>query len=389
LDVDLRIYRTDLSIEERIMSNNGVLPFQMIKDLVANGFISGISDVHVRSDAIDLPLGNDLLRVQGEFLPLRNEVVSDLLSGGGIEVYVHDFASPLEVGVTYLSKFGGKIHFPESVYGYANPRSNMGRNFVTAKVVADRSPMYDSIGIPGFSGDIWVLIRPDAYPVIAHPGMAFTQLRLFDRNTILSRLELEIAVASTPFLYNPDGEQIPFTNMSLDQYDRDGAYFVTLDFRGDENGCIGWEVIDQKMAVDLFRERGYQASDYFRPVYGRGGYVQLRKGRRYIMSTADRVCVPPTYAAELRPVEVRFGEFRTHSAGFIGSGWGWGEGGEAHGRPITLEITAYEDMIIRPGQPVGKIRYERMIAPPDHPYDSIGSSFTKQSAALLAKQFVV
>ncbi len=369
------------------MNNVGALSDKVIADLFKSGFISGIGEENIRPGSLDLPIGPEILRIQGEFLPRPGESVREFLMSGDIETTPHDYAMPLEVGVCYLAKIEGHISFPSTVYGYANPKSSTGRNFVTAKVVADGISMYDSLGVRGFKGGVHVLIRPDSYPVRVAPGLALSQLRLLNQYTVLDKLALEIATKERAVVFQNDGQGLPYSLMMVDE---DGSFFVTLDLgRGSDLQQIGWEAIDSRRILDLTKPRSAKVEDFFRPVYASGGMVYLRKGRRYILSTAEYISVSPFYAAELRPIDVRLGEFRTHAAGFIDPGWGYGREGEVYGRPITLEVVAYEDMIIRLGQPVGKVRLEKMQYPPELPYDSVGSNYIKQNVALLAKQFIV
>jgi dCTP deaminase len=115
--------------------------------------------------------------------------------------------------------------------------------------------------------------------------------------------------------------------------------------------------------------------------------VYLKKGAFYILSTNEAVRVPPELACEMVPMDERSGEFRSHYAGFIDPGWGWGEKGEGKGRPLTLEVRPFEDLIVRHGQPIAKIKFERVNEVPVAAYDSMGSNYIKQSGPKLAKHF--
>lgn len=97
--------------------------------------------------------------------------------------------------------------------------------------------------------------------------------------------------------------------------------------------------------------------------------------------------VPPNLSAELRAIDPRLGEFRSHAAGYIDPGWGYGAEGEECGRPITLEVIPHEDMLVRNGQTVARIRYECMKEVPETIYDAAASNYTDQRAARLSKHF--
>ena len=97
--------------------------------------------------------------------------------------------------------------------------------------------------------------------------------------------------------------------------------------------------------------------------------------------------VPPNLSAELRAIDPRLGEFRSHAAGYIDPGWGYGENGEAYGRPITLEVIPQEDMLVRDGQTIARIRYEYMKEVPETAYDAAASNYSDQYTARLSKHF--
>ena len=86
-------------------------------------------------------------------------------------------------------------------------------------------------------------------------------------------------------------------------------------------------------------------------------------------------------------MDERSGDFRSHYAGFIDPGWGYGKKGEGVGRPLTLEVRPFEDLLVRHGQPVAKIKFEHMIEVPEASYDALGSNYIAQYGPRLAKQF--
>ncbi len=99
--------------------------------------------------------------------------------------------------------------------------------------------------------------------------------------------------------------------------------------------------------------------------------------------------MPPDLVCEMVPMDERSGEFRSHYAGFIDPGWGWGKKGEGRGRPLTLEVRPFEDIIVRHRQPIGKICFEKMAETPAVAYDALSSNYLVQSGPKLAKHFKV
>ena len=88
-------------------------------------------------------------------------------------------------------------------------------------------------------------------------------------------------------------------------------------------------------------------------------------------------------------MDVRSGEYRSHYAGFIDPGFGYGEKGETKGLPIVLEVRPYEDNIVLiDKQPICKVIFEKVAEAPDMVYGAgIGSNYSSQNGPRLSKHF--
>jgi dCTP deaminase len=356
---------------------SGVLPIQTNRELLKSGIISGVDEKYLNPASIDLPLSEEAYRVESIFLPLKGETVRSALKLIGAEP--HDLKNPLEAGVPYVIRIEGTWKLPEEVYGYANPKSSTGRMNAFCRVVADNVSMYDALIGPGWKGEMWLLVRADSFPVLVRPGLSLAQIRLFYGKSFLDKLEVEIAINKYGLLFNPKGFVIP----------REEAHWhadsLVLSLYVGEG--MGWECRGNRKVVDLSKVRHYDGDEFFEPVRPRNGSVTLRKNTFYILATEERVMVPPHFSAELRAIDPRLGEFRSHAAGYIDPGWGWGKEGEKHGSHITLEVIPFEDTLIRSGQAVARIRYEHMYRMPEVAYDSANSNYTEQRGATLSKHF--
>jgi len=359
-------------------ASTGVLPSQTLRRLFQSGHISGIEDKYINPASIDLPLSDEAYRLESLFLPLHGEKVRDAIAlVGGVS---HSLKSPLEVGVPYLVKIAGTYELPTNVYGYVNPKSSTGRTNLFCRVVADRVDMYDALRPEGFRGEVWVLIRADSFPVLLSPGQAVSQLRLFDGKTFLDELELNLAIKEHGLLFHPEHGKIGEKDV------RRHADSLLLTLRV-VPGETGYECRGVNKILDFSKLKNYEPSDFFSPIEVRGNRTTLRKGSFYILTTDERIMVPPHLSAELRAIDPRFGEFRSHAAGYIDPGWGYGKDGSACGRPITLEVTPHETMMVRHGQTIARIRYESMKGVPEVPYDEASSNYTVQEGPKLSKHF--
>lgn len=359
------------------MSRTGVLPKQTLRELFAKGYVSGIPETYLNPASIDLPLSSEAYRVESIFLPQGEEKVRDLLPLIGAER--HNFDNPLEVGVPYLIRVEGEWKLPSMVYGYANPKSSTGRIGFFCRTVADKVDMYDALVGPGWNGELWVLARSDYFPVRVKPGLALSQVRLFDGKSFLDDLHAALAIREKGLLFSERAKKLAFkeTQRHAD------AFLLTLRV-GDR---MGWECREPSKILDMSRKDFYNPLDFFSIIMADDDQFILRKGRFYILTTKERVMVPPYLSAELRAIEPRLGEFRSHAAGYIDPGWGYGKEGEECGRPITLEVTPHENMLVRDGQTIARLRYEHMKEVPEIPYDGAASNYVTQRGAKLSKHF--
>lgn len=362
-----------------LSKGRGVLPMQDIKRIMRAGYITGISENYVNPASLDLPLSDEAYRLESGFLPLKGETVrSGIKRAGGTR---HDLRNPLEVGLPYLVRVAGSIRLPSSVYAYANPKSSTGRINMLCRTLADGETMHDSLSRPGWRGELWLSIVTGSFPVLVSPGQAVSQIRLMNEKTLLSKFDLDLELAKPGLLFHPNGRKF----QPEEAYIHNNALVLTIMVK---QGMPGWECRGTNSIFNFGKIGYYPSSDFFDPVEVSRGWVKLKKDGFYILSTHERVAVPPYLSAELRDIDTRFGEFRSHAAGYIDPGWGWGKDGSANGRPITLEITPRENMHFRHGQSVARIRYEHMSSVPKVPYDSARSNYTKQKrGAALSKHF--
>lgn len=359
---------------------DGAFPSQTLLALMDAGFIRGASKENVQPGSLDLSLSDEVYRVDGVFQLQKGERVRELLEV--IRKERHNLDEPLARDGLYIARLNESLALPEGVYGYCNPKSTTGRLDIHVRVLADGVPRYDSIVPGGWRGELWVIFYARSFWIKMAPGQTLCQLRLFNHDTRLGDLELQIALARYRLLNTPDGRPIAYTELPV--IDRDGTLSLSLDLK---SSVIGWRSIKQDRVINLARVGEYTPEDFFEPLALRNNILNLRRNEFYILSSVEAVIVPPELACEMVPIDDRSGDFRSHYAGFIDPGWGWGKEGEGRGRPLTLEVRPFEDIVMRHGQSVAKIRFERMRELPQMTYDAIASNYTAQTGPRLAKQF--
>lgn len=349
-----------------VMARSGAFSDRMIKDMIKAGMVIGGDPSLVSPASLDLRISDTVYRINDTFLPRPGEMVADALKqvlGSDLESARHQLPAPLERGVTYLAKLQESFNLPWTAYCYVNPKSTSGRNNLQVRVIADGVPRFDA-PVPANDRvrghrDLWIVMQPKSYPVRVWPGEALTQARFFDADTRFSEAQLEIALASAGLIFNKNEQKMLKEDLKVT--DSDGSVTLTLDLSAE---VVGWECLGQNTILDFSKRNHYNPEDFFRPLIAKGGLVRLKQFGFYILSTKERVRVPPWLACEMVEMSHRNGEFRSHFAGYIDAGWGWGKEGEGIGRSLVCEVIPYEDLVWYDGQPLAQIRFEKMLEEP-------------------------
>ncbi len=360
--------------------SGGALPYQTIFKLVENGSIKNTELENIKPASLDLSLSDEIYKVEGIFPPKENETVRDVLEK--IRKKKYSLGEALEKDQMYIVRLNETLHLPRDIYAFCNPKSTTGRLDTHVRLIADGMSRYDSVRA-GFSGELWVSIVPRTFSIKLYRGLSVNQIRFFNADTRLTNTKLAVAMREHKFLWRKNGK--PYNYDEIKVRDNDGSLILTLDL---EHKNVGFESVFSKKPIDLAKIKFYDSRHFFKPVKpAKNGYLYLKKGSFYILSTNEAVRIPPDFACEMLPMDERSGDFRSHYAGFIDPGWGWGKNAEGKGRTLTLEVRPFEDLIVRHGQPIAKVSLERTTETSEKIYDYMSSNYVKQSGPKLAKQF--
>ncbi len=362
----------------------GALPNQAMQSLADEGAILGPSlDGLLSPASLDLPLSEERYRVDGLTYPHKGQSVRSLLSD--LNARSVDPDKPMERGVTYVIRSHISLDFESGMhtYGYANPRSNTGRDGIAARLLADGVSNFN--GVPaGYKGELWVTVTANSFPVIVGVGDSLNQLRLFNQKTLMNKQEYQREFDERVALaFLPDGSPLSFDEMRSPMGE---DLLLTLDLGQDIVGyeCRGTnEVLDRRKGKGAYSE--FTAS-FFAPIARPSKMLHIRNGSLYILATYEYSIVSPWLAGELIRIDEKYGDMQTHDAGFIDPFWGTKTG---TGRPITLEIKPFgTDLYLWNRMPIGCMRYEMMTRIPSIDYDQkTDSDFIEQRGAKLSKFF--
>ncbi len=352
----------------------GVLPDTYLRNLIAEGGIDRAFASKVESSSLDASISTEIYMVPALPMPRADESIRDLIKT--VSGARHDIDVPLQRGLTYVIRLNDRLTLPKIVYAYGNPKSTTGRSGMHVRLLADGVPAYDTI-TPGYKGDIWLEVKPFAFMTLLYDGLSLNQIRFFTEDTRIKTKEgmLEMERTEGPILFKPDGSPIPLGGAA----DYDGSVLMGIDL---ESEIVGYEALATHCVLDM-RSTELDRNAFWRPIpRPKDGRLYLEKDHFYILSTIERARVPVNYACEMRAMDDRVGNFRSHFAGYIDPGWG-----SKNGTTLTLEVQPFAPMYLRAGQPVARTVYEKMAEPPKVPYSAKESVYDGQVGSRLGKQF--
>ena len=366
--------------------DKGVLPSQLLRDAVLRDWIDAgawrIPPESVQPASIDLRLGEYAGALRCSFLPDSASTVEEKIEGLAFErIDLRDGAT-LERDRPYLVPLIERLRLPQEIRAKANPKSSTGRLDVFTRVLTDRNHRFDEIAA-GYQGRLYLEVVPRSFAIRVETGLALNQVRLISGDARLSDEELVAVNRRCPLLYL-DSEPVSERELSL----ADGL-FLSLEVSADTDSIVGYRAKKNSLPIDLTRPGALGWQDYWEPVRPeRGRRIVLEPEVFYLLLSAEGVCIPPSFAAEMLAYDPTAGELRTHYAGFFDPGFGYAADGSSHGSRAALEVRARDvSFMVEHRQPVCKLAFERMTDDPDVLYgEDVGSNYQGQQT-MLSKHF--
>jgi dCTP deaminase len=364
----------------------GVVPSQGLAEAIQEGWISSgdyrILPESIQPASLDLRLADHAWPLRCSFLPSAGTSVMDRVQDLALDRIDLRHGATLERDRPYLIPLLEELALPPHVRAKANPKSSTGRLDVFTRVITDGHHRFDEVPA-GYHGRLYLEVVPRSFAVRVEERLSLNQLRLSAGDARVSDRELARIHDEFPLLYI-DQHALPSGDLSIS----DGL-FLSVDLSGPHNRIVGYRAKKNSYRLDMAQIHHYRWRDYWEPVMPEAkGRIVLDPEVFYLLISAEGVCVPPEYAAEMMAYDPTAGELRTHYAGFFDPGFGFDPTGQRPGSRAALEVRARDvPFMVEHRQPICKLAYERMLTAPDRLYGhDVGSNYQGQET-MLSKHF--
>jgi dCTP deaminase len=295
-----------------------------------------------------------------------------------------------EKGCVYIVPLLEQLSLPADVWAKANPKSTTGRLDIFTRLICDYGTEFERVPL-GYRGKLYAEVVPRTFTVIASEGIKLNQLRFVKGDAPSTDKELKKLDDKEKLVYSSSTNEHRAETYELAEPQIDNGLKFSINLRGNkDNTVIGYRAKKNAPAVDLHKVNFYDLEDFWDVIIApKSNNIILSPDDFHILISKEKVRIPPAYAAEMVAYDPSIGEFRIHYAGFFDPGFGYGSN-DIKGTSAVLEVRSHEvPFLVEDGQVVGRLIYERLLAPSDKVYGvGIGSSYQSQGLAL-SKHFKV
>ncbi len=363
-----------------------MLPIQWLHRAVCEGWITSsgkpLEERQFQPASLDLRLGPVAYRIRSSFLP-GHETVAKKLESLTLYTLPLEPSTILERGHAYLIPLLEKLALPANLHAKANPKSSTGRLDIFTRVITDEHQRFDDVR-PGYHGQLYLEVFSRSFTITVHQGLSLNQLRLFCGDASLDNTALGRLYAVEPLLYDEYNRPLPTAAVHVD-----GGLFMGVDATGNQDAIVGYKAKKNSDIIDLARTAFYDPSAFWEPLFHTANRpLILEPEEFYILTSKEKVCVPPSYAAELMAYDTGSGELRTHYAGFFDPGFGYRHGAQ-RGTKAVLEVRPHDvPFLVEDGQLFCKLCLDSMVETPSRLYGADLNSHYQSQALTLSKQFL-
>jgi dCTP deaminase len=359
-----------------------VLSYQSLKKVMSGvspmiHFPEHLVEKCLQPASLDIPLSDRCYRVSVSALPNNGHTMTELLK----RFTMYDFelkkeGGLLEKGMTYVLPLSVSLSLSEQFRALFSSKSTTGRNDVFARAETEDGKAFD-MTVFGYEGQLYLEATPLSFHTMVYPFESLTQMRLTTTDDdCLSDDELAVLHSQYGIVRDQNGD---VTNATI----KNNSLYLHLDL---SNGAqtAGYESLKSPEGYIHLGSKEVDAKEEFwrRIKPTSHGDLILHPDSFYLLSTRERIVIPPNVCATMQEYSVGMGEFRSHYAGFFDNGFGGEKGTQG-----VLEFRA-RDLPVRfsDNQRICRLVFYRTDEVPEKIYGK-GSHYTG-SGPRMAKNFI-
>ncbi len=364
----------------------GLMSGEAIRIMAQRKMVRGhneIEESQLQPASLDLRLGNKAFRVRSSFLPGKERSVEQALEQlKQSKIDLDADGTVLERGCVYVIPLQEYLQLQPSIIGIANPKSSTGRLDIFTRLITDNSEVFDNVS-PGYQGPLYAEVCPRSFSIRVRPGSRLNQIRFRRRN---SQQQNKFVWSVSDDDLRRKHSQIPLVDGDLSL--RDGLMLRVALSKESLGDVIGYRAQKHTDVIDVDAVGIFDPLDYWERIYARPDRrLILDPGEFYILASNEKIHIPPTFAAEMVPIDPMMGEFRVHYAGFFDPGFGFTTTGHPGSRAV-LEVRSHDvPFIVEDGQFIGRLVYEQMARAPTVLYGQSATSNYQGQGLKLSKHF--
>ena len=213
----------------------------------------------------------------------------DALESADDEIDIDGNGAVLERGCVYVIPLIEHLNLPDSISAIANPKSSTGRLDIFARLITDKSDMFDRVA-RGYEGRLYVEVSPRSFSVRVHKGSKLNQIRFRRLNSQqLERTDFSIEDKDLRDRH----KNMPLVDHAL-ELRRNGLVLRVGLSAEPIDGVIGYRAQKHADILDVDRAGAYRVADYWDPVRARPDKrLILDPDEFYILASRERLQIPP------------------------------------------------------------------------------------------------
>jgi len=355
--------------------NKGSLVHEDYYDLFKDNNINcnKYTSSQIQPSSLDLTLSEECYEIEASFLSPNTDIRDKLTNIINKKIDLNEVYI-FKKNITYIARLNEKLNLKNDIFGKCNPKSSAGRLDIFCRTILNFSDEYEKIPI-NYNGEIFLEITPRSFNIALKKGDSLNQMRLIHQNhKYVADESLHNFHKIDPIIFDEFGNK--------NEADISSGLKISVDLKK-TNKISAYIAKDNAPILHYDKINSHKVSDFWDSIKTKDNSFIIKTGKFYILRSKQKIRIPKTMAGEMKPYDTGIGDFRAHYAGFFDPGFG-----DPFGSYAVLEVKTNEvPFILKDGQVIAKIQYEKLNKETKVVYGSNIKSNYQNQALALSKHF--